>query len=180
MARLDADLSAAVSPAAQRAAAFMRSRFITLSPATSLRDAAQVMRVARVRFVPVVRGERLVGLLANRDVLAHSVACASGCRGGDLARLLSRVSIGALVQEVEGVSPDDSLVTVVRRLIEEERGCLPVVTPGPGGPQLVGLLTEADLLRAAFQHSPAWDEGPADQSGPSSGRGAHDPIAPHD
>jgi CBS domain-containing protein len=137
----------------------MRSRFITLSPATSLRDAEQVMRVARVRYVPVVRGERLVGLLANRDVLAHSLACGAGLSGTELRRLLSRVSVGSLVKVVEGVSPDDLVHSVALRFIEDGRGCLPVVTPGPSGPHLVGLLTENDLLRAAFRRRPSADSG---------------------
>jgi len=134
----------------ERVGAVMRSRFITLSPATSLREAEQVMRVARVRFVPVVRGERLVGLLSNRDVLARSLACGSETSGAELRRLLSRLSVDPLVQFVEGVSPEEPIGIVARRLVDGDRGCVPVVCRAPEGPRLIGLLTESDLLRAVY------------------------------
>lgn len=175
MSRSEVKLPLAAFSADARVAALMRSRFITLSPATSLRDAAQVMRVARVRSVPVVRGDRLVGLLANRDVLAHSLACGSERSGSDLRRLLSRVSVGSLVQVVEGISPDDRVRIVARRLIEDARGCLPVVESGPDGPHLVGLLTENDLLRAAYVRRPG-AEVSSGESDPEDG--ATDPSAP--
>jgi CBS domain-containing protein len=129
------------------------------------------MRVARIRSVPVVRGKRLVGLLANRDVLAQALECASGHRGDDLRRLLGRVSVDSLVEAVEGISPDTPIALGARRLIEDARGCLPVVRPRPGGPHLVGLLTESDLLRAAYLRQAA-----GDASSKEVNDGASDPL----
>ncbi|MGI9432928.1 MAG: CBS domain-containing protein, partial [Myxococcota bacterium] len=147
-----------------------------LSPATSLRDAEQVLRVARVRSVPVVRGERLVGLLSNRDVLARSLACGSERSGSELRRLLSRLSVDALVQPVEGVSPEEPIGRVARRLIDGDRGCVPVVCGAPGGPRLVGLLTESDLLRAIYPSRSA----DATHTKSPPGNGASDPTGAHD
>ena len=36
------------------------------------------------------------------------------------------------------------------RLVRSQAGFLPIVEPGPGGPRLVGLVTESDLLRLAY------------------------------
>jgi CBS domain-containing protein len=154
----------------------MRCRFITLSPATSLREAEQVMRVARVRSVPVVRGERLVGILSNRDVLARSLACGSERSGSELRRLLSRLSVDGLVQPVEGVSPEEPIGKAARRLVDGDRGCVPVVRRAPGGPRLVGLLTESDLLRAVYPSR----SGEPTHARSSRGGGASDPTGADD
>jgi CBS domain-containing protein len=43
-----------------------------------------------------------------------------------------------------------TLGDAARRMLRLKIGCLPVVRRGPDGEQLVGLITESDLLRAAY------------------------------
>ena len=48
------------------------------------------------------------------------------------------------------IVPDATLSEAASRLELLRVGCLPVVVPAESGLQLVGLLTELDLLRAAY------------------------------
>jgi acetoin utilization protein AcuB len=43
---------------------------VTVSPATTIRDAARLMHERKVGALPVVDGDRVVGMLTERDVLA--------------------------------------------------------------------------------------------------------------
>ena len=132
------------------ASELMRHRFVTLSPATSLLEAAQLLQLARLRYVPVVRAGLLVGLLSNQDVQKRSLDLVPRFGGAELRRLLSRLAVDSLVEEAATVLPETPLADAGQRLIEDGRGCLPVVVPVSPGLRLVGLLTDADLLRAAY------------------------------
>jgi CBS domain-containing protein len=47
-------------------------------------------------------------------------------------------------------SPDTTLREAAERMLRFKIGCLPVVERGPDRLELVGLITESDLLRAAY------------------------------
>ena len=51
------------------------------------------------------------------------------------------------------VTPETPLRVAASRMARLGIGCLPVVEPGEHGGRLVGLVTESDLLRAAFPGS---------------------------
>ena len=56
-------------------------------------DALEQMRKLRVRHLPVVEGERVVGMISMRD-LRHAINAAGGRGPGALARLLRAVTGG--------------------------------------------------------------------------------------
>lgn len=104
----------------------MSQRVVTIGPAASLADALALMGVHRIRHLPVVEGEGLVGVVAQRDVTAAIpvlwalVELFAGARGsrievrlpnrpGELARVVhaigvdSRINIsGVVVPPVSG------------------------------------------------------------------------------
>jgi CBS domain-containing protein len=51
---------------------------------------------------------------------------------------------------VETALESTTLGAAARRMLRLKIDCLPVVRAGSNGPALVGLLTESDLLRAAY------------------------------
>jgi len=122
----------------------MRRHWISASPDTRVAEAAQLMRLARVRHLPVVGGGILRGLVSYTDLL---MACADGttAAGGELC-VRDVMSLGSEVAE-----PAMPLAEVARRMVRGAVGCLPVVEPTPQGPRLLGLVTESDLLRAAYE-----------------------------
>jgi CBS domain-containing protein len=123
----------------------MRRHFIVVEPDDSVEDVLRLMVVARLRILPVVSGGVLVGVVGYRTLalflLAHSPADDWRAR-----------SISSLMEQPLGAVPAQAATeTAARHLCESGHGCVPVVEPGDGGPRLVGLVTENDLLEAAYR-----------------------------
>jgi acetoin utilization protein AcuB len=76
---------AAARPEAITVEEVMTREPVALTPADTVETAARLMRRQRIGAVPVVDGERLVGILARSDVLEAFVALAE--RSGDAATL---------------------------------------------------------------------------------------------
>ena len=93
----------------------------------------------------------LVGILSYRDLqdelLAH-------LEPGAWREGMSGPGPAAAVESVLGsaysIAPDATLAEAAARLDRLRVGCLPVVELGEQGLRVVGLLTEMDLLRAAY------------------------------
>jgi CBS domain-containing protein len=129
----------------------MRREFVTVSGRERLDEALRIMRMGRLRHLLVERDGELIGLLSYRDlqdrVLSHLEDAAAEPRPGPLEGL--QVS-DAMVDSPYFLSPEASLSEAALRLTRLHVGCLPVVERAGGTTRLVGLVTESDLLRAAY------------------------------
>lgn len=141
-----------VRPEHARVRGLMRRRFMTLRPEDTLLEADRLMRMARVRALPVVEDGRLEGTLCYRALIRAALAdVIASAEGGAAARFLRETSVSVLMDRAPAVvTPDTALPVAVARLVEREEGCLPVVDGAGRAPRLVAILTEADLLRAAY------------------------------
>ena len=59
----------------------MTANVLTLGPGARVEDAARLMRTERIGAIPIVTGERLVGILTRSDVLEAYLALAESTRG---------------------------------------------------------------------------------------------------
>ena len=135
----------------------MRTNFVSVRPDESLLDADRIMRLARIRHLPVVEAGRLVGVLSHRDVLDASIARLEKCDGVERAQHLRGISIAEVMhREPYTATESTTLGDAARRMLRLKVGCLPVVRQGRSGEELIGLVTESDLLRAAY--APEFDE----------------------
>jgi len=115
----------------------------------SLDLADRIMRVGRIRHLPVVDGDdRLVGLVTHRTILAAWVSHGnpSAERPGDVARDIPIEMV--MVKDVLTTTPTAHAAEAARTLEKHKYGCLPVISDG----KLVGIITEADFLRFARIH----------------------------
>jgi CBS domain-containing protein len=132
----------------QRAREVMSKDIVTLSINDTLDLAEDIMRLGQVRHMPVLDGNRLVGMVSNRDLLAASLS-----KTLDFEPLERRSHICSVkVREVMSfdlftVAPDDDLEFAASMMIKHKIGCIPVAESDGS---LVGLLTETDLIKAAF------------------------------
>lgn len=123
----------------------MTRSLVTLEEKDDLSKADTVLGLARIRHLPVVRGDTLVGLVTHRDILRAVTAKAeTPVRAADI-----------MTKDVRTIAPDARLAQAARQLLEQKIGCLPVVEDG----RLVGLVTEADLVRFALGLVEDLDEG---------------------
>lgn len=131
----------------------MRRRFIELHPVDSLLEAERLMRMARVRVLPVVEDGALAGVLSHRRLVTSSLEAGEAGPPVSCARWLRERRVDALMdRHPPVVTPETALRDAVELLLELADGCLPVVYgDGAEPPSLVGILTERDLLRAAYE-----------------------------
>jgi len=107
---------------------------VTADVTDTLRQGAQRLVWSGGRHLPVMEGDRLVGIVTARDLaVAHAEA-------GNLAARLSEV----MVAPVHTCGPEDSITEVMGRMATAKIGCLPVTEQG----HLIGLLTVTDILFA--------------------------------
>jgi len=126
----------------------MQREFASVRSDERLDFVDDVMALGRVRHMPVVDDGKLVGVVTQRDLLAASLS-----RVLDFDRQERRTFLRSVdVKEVMAgrpitVAPNATLAEAAALLLRHKIGCLPVV--GPGG-EALGLVTETDLLRAAY------------------------------
>ena len=125
---------------------FMQTEFVTLRPSDRLDFADDVMKLGRIRHMPVVEGNRVVGVVSQRDLLAASLSRVMEIDPRDHRSFLRSVEISEVMSKpVITIEPDRTIREAAELMIRHKIGCLPVVD-SLGTP--VGLITETDLLRA--------------------------------
>jgi CBS domain-containing protein len=115
----------------------------TLDINDELSLANDIMRLGRIRHLPVVEGSRLVGIISERDLFRSSLAQALGYGGQASRDLMKTLRIkDIMVTGVITIPPDTELCDATKLMVEEKIGCLPVVEDN----LLVGLITETDVM----------------------------------
>ncbi len=127
-----------------KAQEMMHSDVITASPDMSLAQAQRLMQDHRIRHLPVVSGLSLVGLVTDRDLRNASPSQATTLTPGEMSSQIETTPIETcMTRDVVTIHPEDDMVEGATRLLDGPFGCLPVVD----GDQLVGIVTDIDLLR---------------------------------
>ncbi|CAG1008214.1 hypothetical protein MYXO_03696 [Myxococcaceae bacterium] len=126
----------------------MRREFVSLEATDRVDFADQIMRLGRIRHLPVVSEGRLVGIVSNRDLLSASLSKVLEFTRERRTAFLSTVDVReVMTTDVQTVPPETSLEEAARLMLRHKIGCL--VVKGPDGSPL-GLVTESDLLREAY------------------------------
>lgn len=147
-------------PAEVPVGSLMRRRFIALAPSDSLHDAEALMRMARLRTVPVVlEGGVLAGVLSYGPLVRWCLGDPPGAPSS-LERRLRETRVDLLMRRRPACcDPTSRLEDAAAHLVASGDGCLPIVEWADGTGWIVGIVTEADLLRAAFAPPPAASQG---------------------
>ncbi len=115
----------------------------TLDVNDELTLANDIMRLGRIRHLPVVDGARLVGIVSERDLFRSSLARVLDCGGQTAREVMKTVRIkDIMVRDLVTVSPELDLCKAVKMMVDKKIGCLPVVDQD----RLVGLITETDIM----------------------------------
>jgi CBS domain-containing protein len=122
----------------------MQREVATLEASDRLDLADDIMRLGRIRHLPILSGGRLVGVLSQRDLFRAAVSSVLQLARPAEREWLGAVSVAAVMTpDVVTVGPETSVRRAVTLMIDRKIGCLPVVDRG----QLVGLVSETDCLR---------------------------------
>jgi CBS domain-containing protein len=123
----------------------MTREVATLRRNDSLHVADDVMRLGRIRHMPVLddEGEELVGVVSQRDLFRGALSRALGYGEHAQQKMLGMLLVKDVMStEVYTTSPDTSLREAARTMLEHKVGCLPVLEEG----KLVGILSESDFV----------------------------------
>ena len=104
----------------------------SVGPDTTLAEACALVRQHHVRHLPVVDGERLVGVVSDRDLRASQASDPEG----DTRVATIMTTYPVVIHE------DEHLGRAAERMVRHRISCLPVVR----GRQLVGILSLRDVL----------------------------------
>jgi CBS domain-containing protein len=104
---------------------------ITLAEGQSLREAIAVMQRHRIRHLPVVAEDRLVGILTDRDVKRATPSLLSGVSQEEFDRVLKETPVGhVMTRNPFTVTPSTPLRDAVKVLVDRRFSALPVVESG--------------------------------------------------
>jgi CBS domain-containing protein len=113
----------------------MTQRPRAVAPQTPLTEVAQMMESDDVGAVPVVEGDRLVGIVTDRDIVVRAIAKGKDPTGMPASDISSR--------ELVTVHPDDDLSDALELMAQHQVRRLAVTADD----RLVGVVSQADVAR---------------------------------
>jgi CBS domain-containing protein len=111
----------------------------TISADATMRDAAALLKKTGCTGLPVMDGERLVGVISQRDIQKIRSE----------KRLASPVK-AFMSREVKIITPDRHPLDAAQMMVRHDVGRLPVVEDG----QLIGIVTRSDTMRYYYDLLP--------------------------
>ncbi len=123
----------------------MTKKVVTLSTKDDLVTAEELFKKHRIRHIPVVREDTILGILSYTDLMRISFADAIDEEEYDVDTMVYNMfSIEqVMVKDVVSVPPTATVKEVAQFLAMKEFHALPVVDEG----KLVGIVTTTDLIR---------------------------------
>ena len=129
-------------------AELMTRKVITCNENDTLAKLEDGMLRFRVRHLPVVNGDELVGLVSHRDLVRATASPLLGDAQNGNAEVGKHRAKEIMRTELVTVRPDEPLFRAAQQMLEAKVGCLPVTD---GDRKLLGILTQADFLRLAIR-----------------------------
>jgi len=129
----------------------------TIHPNLPIQDALRRMHDEKIRRFPVIdqRG-KLVGIVAESDLLHASPSAATSLSIWEMNYLLSKITVNDIMkQEVITITEDTPLEDAARIMADNTIGALPVVRNA----ELVGIITETDLFKMFLEMLGARESG---------------------
>src|SRR5262245_40635332 len=109
----------------------MARHVATLKDTDCLGLADDIMQLGRIRHMPVMRGERLVGILSQRDLFRAAISSALHLRVAAEREWLQKIAVREIMTTpVITVAPSTSVRAAVSVMSDKRIGCLPVVEDG--------------------------------------------------
>lgn len=123
--------------------AWMTSPVFTVTPETNLKDARRLIAEHKIRVLPVMKEDKLVGIITKRGLLRLDLSVL-GIETWNSHTDLEEGKVGdVMTLKPLTVIPDSTVPKAARVMLENKITALPVVTKG----SLVGILTNSDVLR---------------------------------
>jgi CBS domain-containing protein len=121
--------------AGEKAADVMKKNVLTITPDSTIHNAARIMLENKVNALPVLENDELIGILTSSDLLRFIIA--------QYPSLNKKITISDyMADEVVTVSKDTTLLEAHNLMGTKRIRSLPVIENG----RIVGLVTRTDLM----------------------------------
>lgn len=122
----------------------MSKELVTLTPDQSLYEAERLFKKHRIRHIPVVEGDKLIGIVSYSDLLRISFADMTDGEEEVTSVVYDMYTIPQIMAKTPlTVTADTSIKEVAEILAAQSFHSIPVVDNG----KLVGLVTTTDLIK---------------------------------
>ncbi len=122
----------------------MEKDVLTLGGADHLDLVDDLMRLGRIRHMPIMSNGQLVGIVSQRDLFRAGISSALHFRASAEREWLAKIAVReVMTTHVFTIEPDASIRSAVEIMVNKKIGCLPVVENGT----VVGLISESDCLK---------------------------------
>src|SRR5690606_15661023 len=124
---------------------WMTPRVVTVTPDTTLSEAARLMETKMIRRLPVMEDGRLVGIVTYGDIREAQPSAATSLSIWELNYLLAKLRIAEIMtRDVITVSQNATIGEAAKLMLDHQISGLPVVDHNG---DLVGIITESDIFR---------------------------------
>jgi acetoin utilization protein AcuB len=128
-----------------KAREWMTSDPKTVNDDDFLKTAVTLVVENRIRHLPVVRGDSLVGIISDRDLKRAMPSVVAGATPEEYQAFMEETSIEQMMTANPiTCTPDEDLVDLVREFCQHKVGAIPVVE----GERVVGIVTQTDMMQA--------------------------------
>jgi len=122
----------------------MSTNVVTVTEDTLVNDAKKIMDAHRIRRLPVMKKNKLVGLITKHMLLEAGPSPATSLNIWELNYLLSKMKVmEIMMKDPFTISPDMPIEEALQLGQDKGYGAFPVVEDG----RLVGMVTESDIVR---------------------------------
>lgn len=123
----------------------MTTNLITLDVKESLEKAEHLFKKYKIRHIPVIENDKIIGMISLNDILRISFADGAYREEENISSSIYEMFTirQLMIGNLETVSPDTTIKDVAKLLVKREFHSLPVVENG----RLIGMVTTTDLIK---------------------------------
>jgi len=129
---------------------------ITIPPDMPIVEALNLMKREKIRRAPIMKEEKLIGIVSDKDLLNASPSPATSLSVWEMNYLLSKITVkDVMTRKVLTVTEDTPIEQAARIMADNKIGGLPVMRED----RVVGIITETDLFKIFLELMGARDMG---------------------
>lgn len=124
----------------------MSSPVVTIEPGANMPKAHQLMEKHNIHSLPVIKKDKLVGILTDRELKKASASDATSLNVYELHYILQRIKVAQImISNPVTIHTDTTLAEAADTFLRQKVFALPVMNEKN---QLVGIISPSDLSRA--------------------------------
>lgn len=128
---------------------YMTDEVVTIDPDTTLLEAHRLVGIKRIRSLPVVLEDRVVGLITRTDLMTSDPSRMTSQNNQKLSlKILTQPVEKIMSHPVISVTPETTLVNASQIMMNNKIHCLLVLDKDK---KLAGIITESDLFLMIVQ-----------------------------